>query len=85
MQPRRICSHGLIILPAQAHSTFVDGHFKSTGVTIDAAMQDGLGLLSYIKLYLRTNSSQHLAFASLFARYLTQVRALCTAFCIYFS
>ena len=52
----------------------MDGHFKSTGVTIDAAMQDGLGLLSYIKLYSRTNSSQHLAFASLFARYLTQVR-----------
>ncbi len=58
----------------QVHSTFVDGNFKSTGLTIDAAMQDGLGLLSYTKLFLRTNSSLHLSFAQHFATYLIQVQ-----------
>ena len=55
------------------HSTFVDGDFKSSGVTIDAAMQDGMGLLSYVKLYQRSNSSEHLDFAHHFARYLIEV------------
>jgi hypothetical protein len=65
----------------QVHSTFVDGDFKSSGATVDAAMQDGLGLLSYVKLYLRSNSSQHLNFAQHFARYLIEVRPalLCCA------
>jgi hypothetical protein len=74
-----LCLLGLIRL-LQVHSTFVDGAYKSTGVTIDAAMQNGLGLLSYVKLHLRTNSSEHLNFAALFARYLIHVRSapLCT-------
>lgn len=71
------CCHAIaarFVNALQAHSTFVDGRFSSSGVTIDAAMQDGLGLLSYVKLYLRSNASQHLDFAAHFARYLTQVR-----------
>jgi hypothetical protein len=61
----------------QVHSTFVDGNFTSSGVTIDAAMQNGMGLLSYVKLYQRSNSSEHLNFAKHFARYLIEVSTSC--------